>query len=164
MPNVATLRFSESIVRQATWAFWRRTVGLGFPLVTAALAAYVGYLALNGDRGWEIGMLGACVVLGLAVLVATYVVHYRNGRRKLLDMGDPVAKIAVDSKGFTISSGIGSSTLKWSSVHAVWRFDGFWLVLFSKAHFMTLPLSDMAPEMQAFILERVVSGGGRVDD
>ncbi len=163
MPHAATLTFSDSIVRKATFAFWRRTVGVGFPLVLVVMAACGAYLWSSGDRSWQIGVTGAVLVVGQVFLVALYVVHYRNGRQKLREMGTPTAEIAADDEGFTISSGIGSSTLKWSAVQTVWRFEGFWLVMFSKAQFMTLPLGDMAPEMQAYILERVVASGGKVD-
>lgn len=162
-PYTATLVFSESIVRRATFAFWRRTVGPVFPLLLAALAAYVAYQASHGDRSWGLGVLGAVVFGGLLFLPALFFVHYRNGQQKLRDMGDMQAKIEACGDGFTVSSGIGSSTLRWSSVQAVWRFDGFWLVLFSKAQFMTLPLGDMAPEMRAFIIDRVAASGGKVD-
>ena len=163
MPHTAALTFSDSIVTKATFAFWRRTVGLGFPLALAVMAVYVACLALNGERSWEVGVLGTVVAIGLVFLVALYVVHYRNGRQKLRDTGRPLAEIATDDEGFTVSSDIGSSTLKWSAVQTVWCFEGFWLVLFSKAHFMTLPLGDVAPEMQAYVLERVVASGGKVD-
>ncbi|MGM9482511.1 YcxB family protein [Roseateles sp. NT4] len=163
MRHIASLTFSDSLVRKATFAFWRRTVGVGFPLVLAVLAAYVVWLGANGDRSWGVGALGAAVSIGVVFSAALYVLHYRNGRQKLRDMGRPMAEIAADDEGFTVSSGMGSSTLKWSAVQAVWRFEGFWLVLFSKAHFMTLPLGELAPEMQAYILERVTASGGKVD-
>jgi hypothetical protein len=44
----------------------------------------------------------------------------------------------------------------------VWRFDSLWLLLFSKARFVTLPLEDVPSPMQTFILGRVKASGGKI--
>ena len=77
-------------------------------------------------------------------------------------MGAPTATLSLDDASFTMSSGLGSASLKWSSVTEVWRFPSFWLVLFSKAQFVTLPLASVTAEAQAFILSRVSAAGGKV--
>lgn len=161
MSHTATLTYTRSALRKATLAFWRRTVGLTFPVVLLALMGWVVYSAANGDRSWELGALATALIVGCTVLLALYVVHYRSGLQKLRAMGEPVAEFRAEDEYFTVTSGMGTSSLKWASIQEVWRFDGFWLVLFSKAQFMTIPLQDVAPEMQAFILDRVRAAGGK---
>jgi hypothetical protein len=63
---------------------------------------------------------------------------------------------------YTLASDHGSSTLKWEAIKEVWGFQGFWLLLFSKAHFATIPLDDLSDEMRSYVLERVKRSGGRV--
>lgn len=162
MIHRATLAYDKTLLRQATFAFWRHTVGLAFPLVLTALTAYVAYLWAMGNRTWEIGVLATVAALGFCFSGALYFVHYRNALEKLRDMGAPEAQFIADSESFTVSSGIGSSSLKWSSVLELWCFEDFWLVLFSKAQLMTIPLKSVSQEMQAFVLERVASSGGKV--
>ncbi|KQZ30488.1 hypothetical protein [Duganella sp. Root1480D1] len=41
-------------------------------------------------------------------------------------------------------------------------YSGFWLLLFSKAQFITLPLETVSQEMQAFVLKSVQASGGKV--
>jgi hypothetical protein len=45
----------------------------------------------------------------------------------------------------------------------VWKLKSCWLLLFSKAHFMTFPLANVSEEMRTFILQRIAANGGKVD-
>jgi hypothetical protein len=130
-----------------------------------ALAFLIGMLAFllfDGDRSWRVGALAVAVIFGTAFVVAIYVVHYRNAVRKFKDMGSPQATIKASESSFTVTSGAGSSTLPWSSVTEVWQFKNVWLLLFSKAQFITLPLSCVSPEFREFVVQRVSSTGGKI--
>jgi hypothetical protein len=48
------------------------------------------------------------------------------------------------------------------TVTAVRCFPEFWLMLFSRAQFVTLPLADLDIEARELILDRVKSHGGNV--
>jgi YcxB-like protein len=102
------------------------------------------------------------LALGVAVIVALYVVHYRNALHKLKAMGNPVATLEASDASLQLSSGAGTATLPWSAVTEVWQFKSCWLLLFSKAQFITLPLADMTPQAAAFIVARVQVSGGKV--
>ena len=126
------------------------------------MAASLLALVSNGDRSWFVGVLATVLAIGISFVVAVYVVHYRNGLDKLKAMGDPEATFTASESSFSVSSGAGSSTLPWSSVIEVWRFSSFWLLLFSKAQFITLPIADITPEAQVFILHHVQASGGKI--
>ena len=158
----ATLFFSEPLVRQAAQAFWRRTVGIGFPFALAVMAAWLAALLWQGVTTWLVGALAMVLGFSVVILVLIYVVHYRNGLRKFREMGPPRASFQAEDATFTITSGLGSATLSWSSVREVWRFDQFWLLLFSKGQFSTLPLACVPAEMQTFIQQRVQATGGKI--
>jgi hypothetical protein len=53
--------------------------------------------------------------------------------------------------------------LKWEAIKDVWGFEGFWLLLFSKAHFVTIPLEDVSSEMRLLVIEKVKQSGGSVE-
>jgi hypothetical protein len=163
MSHHATLIYNAPLLRQAVLAFWRRTIGVAFPLVIAALAIGVTFLLNQGDSSWFVGALATVLFFSVVFVTVLYFVHYRNALTKFRDMGAPQASFLAEETSFTVTSGIGSSTLKWSSVIEVWRFNEFWLLLFSKAQFITLPLSSLPPEMKAFILQRIQASGGKVD-
>jgi len=97
------------------------------------------------------------------MIVAVYFVHSANMRRALKDMGAPEATLSATDSTFTVASGAGSSTISWSSVTDVWKLKRCWLLLFSKAQFMTLPLADISEEMRAFSVQRIVAAGGKVN-
>jgi hypothetical protein len=44
----------------------------------------------------------------------------------------------------------------------VWRFESYWLLLFSKAHFATIPLEGISEQMRVYVLERVKCAGGKI--
>jgi YcxB-like protein len=155
-----TLNFNETLLRQAVLSFWWRVVGLRFLIVLALLAVALGYHLYHGDRSWFVGVLAAVIFIAVVFVIAIYHVHYRNGLSKLRAMGLPKASFSVSESSFTFESGAGSNTLPWSSVTEIWQFEQHWLMLFSKAQFVTLPLADISPEFRAFILERVKVSGG----
>jgi hypothetical protein len=96
-------------------------------------------------------------------LHALFFVHYRNSVHKFRALGNaPRAELTATASTLSFSSAAGTASMPWSSVCEVWRFPTFWLLLFSKAHFVTLPLADVSPELQEFILERVRATGGKI--
>ncbi len=131
---------------------------LGILLLGGLFAAAI----VRGDRSWLVGVFGLAFVLAVWLTVNVYFVHRSNSLAKLRNMGAPTAVFTVSERDFSFASGAGNSTLPWSSVLEVWRFDGFWLLLFSKAHFVTLPLASLSPEQQEFVLARVYSAGAKV--
>jgi len=163
MPHEATLIYSESLLRQAVFGFWHRSVGIGFfvALLIAALGLVV--LVALGQSSWIIGGLAAVLLLGIAFAIVVYVVHYRNSLRRFRQMDKPRSTLRADESSFTMSSDIGTTTLQWSAVKELWQFPSVWLLLYSKSQFSTLPLACLSPETQAYIVERVRAAGGKVD-
>ena len=163
MPHEATLIYSESLLRQAVFAFWRRSVGLGFILMLVALPAILGVLVAQGAAVWIVVTLAVLFVIAVAVAVALYVVYYRDSLRKFRKMDKPLATFCADESSFAMSSDAGTTTLQWSAVKELWQFPSVWLLLYSKTQFSTLPLACLPPETQAFVLQRVRAAGGKVD-
>ena len=163
MPHEATLIYSTPLLRQAVFAFWRRSVGVGFfvALLIAALGLVV--LMALGQASWLIGGLAVVLVLGIAFATVVYVVHYRNSLRKFRQMDNPQATFRAEESSFTMSSDIGTTTLQWSAVKELWQFPSVWLLLYSKSQFTTLPLACLPPETQAYIVQCIRAAGGKVD-
>ena len=145
------------------FAFWRRSVGVGFPVALVVVSLSLGALVAQGTASWLVSAISTVLVVGVVLAAAVYVVHYRNSLRKFREMGSTQATFRADESSFTISSGIGMTTLQWSAVKELWQFPSVWLLLYSKAQFSTLPVSCLSPEMQAFVLQRVRATGGKVD-
>lgn len=162
MPLETILEYDEPLVRRAVFLFWRRTIGAFFiPVLLAGTAYFVALLILH-DRSWEMGVVGT--VLGFAYLMSAtvYVVHYRGSLAKFRQLRDPVATFRADHHSITVESSIGKSTFYWACVKEVWQFPDVWLLLFSKAQFSTLPVANLSPELQALIVTRVQSAGGKI--
>ena len=162
MQLTATLRYNEHLVRQAVLSYWCRSMGVGMLAAIAIVAALFIWRLAEGDRSWVVGVLATVVILGIAMPGAVYLVHYRNSMSKFREMGSPVASLVADESSFTFTSDRGSSTLRWDTITEVWRFRTFWLLLFSKAQFTTVPLQGVPEQMQSYILERVQAAGGRI--
>jgi len=163
MSHEATLIYSESLLRQAVFAFWRRSVGVGFLVALLVALLGLGVLIAQGMASWIVGVVASVLVLGVAFATIVYVVHYRNSLRKFHQMDKPQATFLAEEATFTITSDIGTTTLQWSSVKELWQFPSVWLFLYSKAQFTTLPLGCLSPETQAYIVQRVRESGGKVD-
>jgi hypothetical protein len=157
-----TLTYSKPLLREAVFGFWWRLVGWRYLAAMALVAGSLIMLVQRGDTSWVVGVLASMLALGVAVIVALYVVHYRNALHKLKAMGNPIATLEASDASLQLSSGAGTATLPWSAVTEVWQFKSCWLLLFSKAQFITLPLADMTPQAAAFIVARVQVSGGKV--
>jgi hypothetical protein len=163
MSHEATLIYSTALVRQAVFAFWRRSVGVGF--FVALLIAAIGLVVLValGQSSWIVGGLATVLAVGVAFAIVVYVVHYRRSLQKFRQMDKPRALFRAEESSFTMISDIGTTTLQWSAVKELWQFSNVWLLLYSKAQFTTLPLACLPPETQAYIVQRVRTAGGKVD-
>jgi YcxB-like protein len=137
-------------------------VGGFYLLVLFAMSLGVAALVSQGDRSWLMGLMGMAIGMGYLMLLCLYVIHLKNSMAKLRDMGSPNATFRADEQSFTLESGIGTSTLQWSTVKELWKFQNVWLLMFTKAHFSTLPVANLPADLQAFILERVQLAGGKI--
>ena len=162
MSHEAILIYSESLLREAVFGFWRRSIGMGFILMLVALTVVLGVLVALGAPVWIIVTLVVLLVLAAAVAVALYIGYYRNSLRKFRTMSTPRATFRADESSFTMTSDAGTTTLQWSAVKELWQFPSVWLLLYSKTQFSTLPLACLPPDIQAFVQERVREAGGKV--
>jgi YcxB-like protein len=158
----ATLSYNRPLIRRAMFCFWWRTTGPGFFVAIGLMAMGFTSLLWHGDTSWLVGILGCTLALGLVFPILLFGVHYRHSLRRFEAMGPPVGTLEVSQASLSLSSLGGSATLPWSRITEIWRFRTCWLLLFSKAQFVTLPLADLGTETRAFILERVRSCGGKI--
>lgn len=156
------LHYTESLIRSAVVAFWWRTVGWKFLLAFFMLAGGVAYLLVAGDRSRFVGALGAVLGLALALVTVLYLMHFRGSLARFRRMGSKEATLVAESDMLVLTSDVGSSELRWSAVGEIWRFEKFWLLFFSRAQFVTLPLADLDAGAKEFIEERVRKHGGTV--
>lgn len=163
MPHEATLIYSTALLRQAVFAFWRRSVGVGFFVALFIAAIGLVVLVALGQSSWIIGGLATVLVVGVAFAIVIYVVHYRRSLQKFRQMDKPQALFRAEASSFTMSSDIGTTTLQWSAVKELWQFQNVWLLLYSKAQFTTLPLACLSPETQVYIVQCIRDAGGKVD-
>lgn len=162
MATTVTLQFTEADVRTAVNCYWKRTVGVTFVVATVFLIAVFLWRVAGGDRSWIIGALGAFLLLVVVIVATAYIAPYRHALAAFRALDPPEATMTLDDATLSIASSVGSSTVAWSTVKELWRFERVWLLLFSKAQFVTLPVRCLSPEAQAEITERVRSVGGRI--
>ena len=158
----ATLKYDERLVKRAVRAYWRRSLGLRVLVGVPPICTFLAFQIASGDRSWYVGLLAGAASLGVGMPILVYWVHHQNSMAKFHDMKRPVATFVADEGSFTVASDQGISTLKWDAIKEIWRFQDFWLLLFSKAHFATIPLEGLSEEMQTYILEKVRRAGRRV--
>jgi hypothetical protein len=162
MQHRATLKYTEHLVARAVRSFWLRAVGYSGVVAALAILAFLAWRITDGDRSWVVGVIAACALVSVVMPAALYVVQYRNSMSKLREMKQPIAELVANGDSLTLSSDLGSSTLKWGGVTEVWCFRDFWLLLISRSQFVTIPLDGMSEEVKSFVLEKVKAAGGKV--
>jgi hypothetical protein len=163
MAHQAPLIYSKQLLQQAVLRFWWHTTGTRFFVALAIAAIGFSMLVANGDTSWLVGVLGAVLAIGVVMTIAVFVVQYRFALSKLKAMGEPRATLSIDEKSVSFSSGAGSTTLPWSAVSKIIQFETFWLLMYSKSQFSTLPTANLSPEIRAYIIERSRAAGAKVD-
>ena len=156
------LRYSEPLLREAVRFFVRRSLvrGLGFGSLVA-ICLVMGGVALqiaNGDRGWFVGAMVSFLVFVCVFLALIYVAHFRNTIGRFREMRNPEATLSLHEAHFTVTSELGSATMPWSSITEIWHHPRFWLILFSRSQFSTLPLDCLSEEARAFITRKTQRG------
>ncbi len=156
--NETKLLYSEPLLREAVRSFFFRAVirGLGplFFLSGGLLVACLAYLLWSGDRSWKVGAFAAGPVFIGILFLAVYQAHYRNTIGRFRQMRSPEATLSYDDERFTLTSELGSATMPWSAITEVWRYPRFWLLLFSRSQFVTLPLDTLDDSTKDFITKK----------
>lgn len=156
--NQSTLRYSEPLLRAAVRAFCFRAVvrglGLRFFAVLAIVIACVTVLLAQGSRGWAVPFMLSTLLFAAVFIASIYVAHFRNTLGTFRRMRRPEGTLSYDDEQFTLASELGSATLPWSAVTEVWRYPRFWLLLFGRNQFATLPVECLDPGAREFITRK----------
>jgi len=149
------VRYSEDLAREAVRAFYWRALRqrFGWSGALAFLVSFgaLAFLVLAGDRSWFVGFVGACLLFVALILAWGYMAHYRNTTQRFRRMTNPQARFVFSDNDLSVTSELGSATMLWSSIREVWEFPRFWLILLSRAQFITLPLEDVGEDTRTFI-------------
>jgi hypothetical protein len=154
MRHVATLSYTEQVIRRAVFLFWLHGIGWKVLLTMATLVVVLALEVASGNRSWVAGSIGSLLLVGTGLVMLIYVVHLRQSMDKFRKLAVPKATFVVEADSFSLTTDLGSSTMKWEAVYAIWKFDGLWLMLFSRSQFVTLPLVDIPEPMRECILSR----------
>lgn len=157
-----TLKYSEQYVRDAVRLYWRRTIGLVYPVVSLLLAVFVIYQVMNGERSWFVGVVGAVAAISIAVIIAVYFVNLSRSLGRFRRMKDPVATLELGQERFKIVSDVGTSEISWALIKQLLCFEHIWLVLFSSSEYITLPVDDLSEQEKQFIIDQMKENGVKI--
>ena len=156
--NETKLRYSEPLLREAVRCFVLRVVirqlGGVFLVLVALVIACVAFLISRHDRSWTVGFLIATVLFIGVFIASVFVAHLRNTIGRFRQMRTPEATLGYDEQQISLTSELGSATMPWSVITEVWRYPRFWLLLFSRSQFVTLPLDCLDEHARAFITRK----------
>jgi YcxB-like protein len=119
-------------------------------------------LVLQGSSSWPTGLLAGFLIFAIVIPIAGLLSSYRRSMSRLTNMKSPQANLTLSDERFSLESSTSSSSVSWSAITEVQRYPRFWLLFFSKAQFVTLPLANVPETEQTFLLERVKAAGGKV--
>jgi hypothetical protein len=158
----AQLVFTEPLLRRVAWRYrWRRW-GIRYLIALGVAAAALVQVTAIDYNPYLIGALGALALLAVMIAIGASIALRRQLLRNFRKHGGAPTPFRADSSGFTILSPVTTQTFAWSLVTAVWRFPDFWLLMFGRNNFITLPLASLSAELQTFVVDRVVAAGGKV--
>lgn len=160
--GLITLRYNRELVRSGILTFFWRKLGARFFIAWVVMAAILGYFIVGGDRSWFVGSMATILVGLIALLAAVLMVQYRRSMARLRKMEPPHVTLALADDGFTLSSNLGSSTLRWPSITEVWVLPRYWMLFFSPGQYIMLPAGDVPADQLEFIRQHVRVAGGKI--
>ena len=159
-----TLHFSESLMRRVVRSYWWGLMPWKMLVVGAVLMLGAAIeITISKKWSWPLGLFLSVPGTVAAMAVAKYVYHMssvatRFRRLKSLE----TTTLEIGEERFRLSSTLSSSEFHWSTVTEIWQFRDFWLVFFSRAQFITLPLADLDSEAREMFLSRVCAHGAKI--
>ena len=117
------LRITPNLIKCANRNFFIRYLGItGFvaPLILLFIIAYLYY---SNFSDVIVGGLLTLIILYIVIFVFAYIHNKKVALDVLARMDDGLVDYNLTDKDITISSSLGSSTLKWELIKELWCFD-----------------------------------------
>jgi YcxB-like protein len=148
------LEYSKTLVKRAVFFFCRKTIGVTFLVVILLTFGVSLFQIHNGSTSWT--FWGGIVVslMGALFSLALFLGHYRNSMARFNKIGEKKAQMTLTDQNITFTSSAGNVSFPWAAIYDIWKADDFWLILFSKNNFMTLPLKNVPAEAQNLLLQK----------
>lgn len=157
------LHFDRRFLCIVAARFMARMFGIVASILTASLLAYAVHLLLAPGRldVWDGLVLGLTVFM-LLLLSMGYVQLVRRSFRILQAMGEPTTVVRLSDECLEFSSGVGSTSLRWSAIKEIWRFPESWVLVVSTGNYSSMPLRDLNERAQAYIREHAEQAGAKI--
>jgi hypothetical protein len=168
-----SLRFTAlvtpDLVRQATAGiFWRQALQwrLGAGLGGILLLGQLLMASALPQAGWALHGLLALLFVFSAAAVAVLASRYYQGLavRNFERFKDAPLQVELDEEAYRYSASWGRGSIEWGRFDSLWRFPAVWVLLqhLAGGASVVLPLKDLGPEAQAFILRKLGQAGAKV--
>jgi hypothetical protein len=163
---------TPDLVRQATAGiFWRQVRQPKALLILGALlllgqALITAFFRSNQDGNFllrgALTLLMLLSMLGVAGVAARYYVGMAQANFARI-VGVPVS-VELDEQAYRYNASWGQGSIEWGRFDSLWRFPQVWVLLqhLSGGVSVVLPLKDLGPEAQAFILRKLGQAGAKV--
>jgi len=154
-----TLHYTEPLLRKAVRVFVCRAVirqlGVKFLFGLGVVIACIAFLLARHNGGGVAGFMIAVVFFVGVFIAMVYVAHFRNTIGRFREMRTPEVTFGYDEEELAFKSELGAASMPWSAIAEVWKYEHFWLLLFSRSQFVTLPLADLEDGARAFIARKM---------
>ncbi len=154
-----SIHYDEPVLRKAVGVFFKRRLlhGMGWTgmMAFAVCVIMLTYLLTQGDRSWFVGVIGAVLIIFIAVFFTLWRMHMSQMRAKLSAIPSRRAEVTLAPDAITIDSEAGAATLPWQGFYEVWKLPEFWLLFLAPNNFVTLPTRNVPREAFDYIEEQL---------
>lgn len=157
-----SLVYTPQILRGAVFAYFRKIVGLWFPILLVMLACFVAYQFNNGDRSWLVGALAAFVLLVTAIVGALFTSHLRHANARARELASEGVSLLLSEQSLQFQSALGSVELPWSRIASIIRAQDFLLIEFKGGGYSSIPLASVDARGVEYLHNMVLNNGGKV--
>lgn len=140
------LSYTESILIKATYEYFKKVIGIGFPLVYLFLSAFTIYRVANGDRSWIAGVTGTVAVSVGLIITSLFITQIKNAKANFRSMQGGTCTLVLSEVGLRIASPLGIAEIPWVRIKEVKVFTDFVLILFENSGYTSIPMASIDNE------------------
>lgn len=137
------LIYTESILTKATYEYFKKVIGIIFPVVYLLLAAFTVYRLAAGDRSWVVGVSGAAIVFIGVLLFSLFIAQIKSAKSNFLSMQGGTCTLVLSETGLRFATPLGIAEIPWVRIKEVKVFTDFVLILFEKSGYTSIPLASI---------------------
>jgi hypothetical protein len=162
MERTYQLTYSRELLRRAALSYYKKVVGIVFPIILGGFAVSLIYEYAIGEKSWILAISAAFVAAAALLVVAIGAIHVQRAHSSADKLQGSTVTLTVREDAVEFQSKLGSASIPWSQTSALYSLPEFILLQFAEGGYTSVPREAIDSEGIQMIQDAVLRHGGKV--